>query len=54
MGISIYIYLNVLNYRFLFYNNKFMNKDKNVKLKCFKKLWVKVLKSMKNIIKKIK
>lgn len=44
----------MLNRRFLFYNNKFMNKDKNVKLKCFKKLRVKVLKLMKNIIKKMK
>lgn len=38
MGTSIYTgtHLNVSNHRFPFYNNKFMNKDKNVKLKCLK------------------
>lgn len=40
----------VLKQRYLFYNNKLINEDKNVKLKCLKIPSVKVLKLMKNTI----
>lgn len=49
-GLHIHTRLNVLKQRYLFYNNKLINEDKNVKLKCLKIPSVKVLKLMKNTI----
>lgn len=47
----IYTHLNVLKHSYPFYDNKFMNKDKNVRLICLKIPSIKVLKLMKNTIK---